>query len=189
MPASTAHSVTGTSRAHLSASKVTRPNPFDIRSKEGATPAPPMPHPLIAKKELPAQTPLKVPTKMLSSAPLPGPQPIEVPAVHGPIVVRSTKYTETELRAMLADYEQLPRAQWGNIKYKQHIRYVRRVGHTFVRGGFVVGIITQDDRPALTIATKLNPRGPGYYAWVIMLDDIETLFVKKMASSAAGTEQ
>lgn len=96
------------------------------------------------------------------------------------IPVGSQKIPYEEIVSLLNGYVALPKNYWNTmLVYRQHIRYTRAKDNTFVRGGFIIGFGKQRGRPTLTLSNGFDPSKSGYYVWVIGLDAISHLFVKR----------
>ena len=100
----------------------------------------------------------------------------------------SSKLPLSEIKRLLEGYVALPKLYWNTeladvletrLVYRQHIRYTRLKDNMFVRGGFITGFGKQRGRATLTIANGFDQKKRGYYVWVIGLDSIGTLFVKR----------
>lgn len=104
------------------------------------------------------------------------------------IPTSSSKLPLSEIKRLLAGYVALPKSYWSteladasatHLVYRQHIRYTRLKDNMFVRGGFIIGFGKQRGRATLTLANGFDQKKRGYYIWVIGLDSIGTLFVKR----------
>ena len=137
------------------------------------------PAPTRARTQTPtrAQTPTRPPTR------LPTRPPTNKPASE-PIHIHSDKLTEAEIRGLLEGYRVLEPAQWSSLAPRQHIRYVRTAGNTFVRGGFIMTITPGKDGQVLTLANGYDPKAPGYLIWSVALRNVKAIFVKVDANAA-----
>jgi hypothetical protein len=95
-----------------------------------------------------------------------------------PIHIHSEKLTEAEIRKLLEGYRVLESEQWPSLAPRQHIRYVRAAGNTFVRGGFIISITPGKDGQVLTLANGYDPKAPGYLIWSVALRNVKAIFVK-----------
>ncbi len=96
------------------------------------------------------------------------------------IPASSSKLPLSEIKRLLEGYVALPKSYWSTeLIYRQHIRYTRLKDNMFVRGGFITGFGKQRGRATLTLANGFDQKKRGYYVWVIGLDSIGTLFVKR----------
>jgi hypothetical protein len=106
--------------------------------------------------------------------------------IHKMIPVGSQKVGYDEIIQLLKGYVALPKKFWETeLVYRQHIRYTRIKDNVFVRGGFIIGFGKQRGRATLTLANGFDPKKPGYYVWVIGLDAIAALFVKRDSGKPA----
>ena len=96
------------------------------------------------------------------------------------IPASSSKLPLSEIKRLLEGYVALPTSYWSTeLVYRQPIRYTRLKDNVFVRGGFIIGFGKQRGRATLTIANGFDQKKSGYYVWVIGLDSIGALFVKR----------
>jgi hypothetical protein len=96
------------------------------------------------------------------------------------IPVSSQKMSHEQIIGLLAGYVSLPKPFWENmLAYRQHIRYTKIKDNVFVRGGFIVGIGKQRGKTTLTLANGFDSKRQGYYCWMIGLDSIAHIFVKR----------
>jgi hypothetical protein len=96
------------------------------------------------------------------------------------IPVGSQKIPYNDIVKMLEGYVALPKQYWtSQLTYRQHIRYTKASGNVFVRGGFIIGFGKQRGRATLTLANGFDTKKQGYYVWVIGLDAIASIFVKR----------
>lgn len=111
---------------------------------------------------------------------------INVEDIYSAIPVGSSKLTLDEIKKLLIGYVPLPKPYWSTeLVYRQHIRYTRLKDNMFVRGGFIIGFGKQRGRATLTLANGFDPKKRGYYVWVIGLDSIGKLFVKRDSVDAS----
>lgn len=110
---------------------------------------------------------------------------INVDDIFRAIPASSSKLPLSEIKRLLEGYVALPKSYWSTeLVYRQHIRYTRLKDNMFVRGGFITGFGKQRGRATLTLANGFDQKKRGYYVWVIGLDSIGTLFVKRNAEPA-----
>lgn len=108
--------------------------------------------------------------------------PTAVPAtdISKLIPVGSQKIPYDEIVKLLDGYVSLPKEFWDTeLIYRRHIRYTKIKDNVFVRGGFIVGVGKQRSRATLTLANGFDSRKRGYYSWIIALDSISHIFIKK----------
>jgi hypothetical protein len=112
---------------------------------------------------------------------------INVEDIYSAIPVGSSKLTLDEIKKLLVGYVALPKPYWSTeLVYRQHIRYTRLKDNMFVRGGFIIGFGKQRGRATLTLANGFDPKKREYYVWVIGLDSIGKLFVKRAEPAPPG---
>jgi hypothetical protein len=99
--------------------------------------------------------------------------------------IKSSKYTTDEINKLLTGYISIPQNTWAAIDHGAHVRYVRSDGR-FVRGGFVSGYSTHNDRQLLTLANGFNATVKGYSVWTIGLDSIKYIYVKKKSAPSTA---
>lgn len=96
------------------------------------------------------------------------------------IEAHNPRISDAEIKNLLVGYVSLPKKYWRTgLVYRQHIRYVRLKDNIFVRGGFISGIGKQRGKDTLSLVNCFNSRKPGYYAWVINLDALKAIFIRR----------
>ncbi len=96
------------------------------------------------------------------------------------IEAHNPRMTDAEIKNLLVGYVSLPKKYWHTgLAYRQHIRYVRNKDNIFVRGGFIAGIGKQRGKDTLSLVNCFNSNKPGYYAWVINLDALKAIFIRR----------
>lgn len=96
------------------------------------------------------------------------------------IEAHNPRMTDAEIKNLLVGYVSLPKKYWHTgLTYRQHIRYIRSKDNIFVRGGFIAGIGKQRGKDTLSLVNCFNSRKPGYYAWVINLDALSAIFIRR----------
>jgi hypothetical protein len=101
-------------------------------------------------------------------------------AVGGAIEAHNPRMTDAEIKDLLVGYVSLPKKYWRTgLVYRQHIRYIRLKDNIFVRGGFIAGIGKQRGKDTLSLTNCFNSRKPGYYAWVVNIDSLKAIFIRR----------
>lgn len=101
-------------------------------------------------------------------------------ATGGTIEAHNPRITDAEIKNLLIGYVSLPKKYWRTgLVYRQHIRYIRLKDNIFVRGGFIAGIGKQRNKDTLSLVNCFNSRKPGYYAWVINIDALKAIFIRR----------
>jgi hypothetical protein len=115
-----------------------------------------------------------------AKSPKPHPDPHEEESVDKKIEAHNPRMTDEEIKNLLIGYVVLPKKYWlSGLVYRQHIRYIRLKDDIFVRGGFIAGIGKQRGKDTLSMVNCFNPQKSGYYAWVIAIEAIKTIFVRR----------
>lgn len=101
-------------------------------------------------------------------------------AIGGTIEAHNPRMTDVEIKNLLVGYVSLPKKYWKTgLVYRQHIRYIRLKDNIFVRGGFIAGIGKQRNKDTLSMVNCFNSRKPGYYAWVVNIDALKAIFIRR----------
>lgn len=94
------------------------------------------------------------------------------------IVQQSTKISVMDQNTLLKNYKELPKGKWDELKYPDHIRYLRNDG-TFRKGGyfkssFISTSGKNKDEKCIQLSTSNQFNAP---TWTICFKDINKIWI------------
>jgi hypothetical protein len=87
-------------------------------------------------------------------------------------------YTDNEIKKLLEDYTEIPKASWDTLKINDHIRYFSK-DNKFRRGGFIKTIYNKNNKKFFLIGTMIDNRnGQNGITFPVAFEDISKLYKK-----------
>jgi len=105
------------------------------------------------------------------------------------VVHQSTKISAVDQNALLKSYKELPKDKWAELKYSDHIRYLRNDG-TFRKGGyfkssFISTYGKNKDEKCVQLSASIQFNAP---TWTICFKDINKIWINAVSLvSSTGT--
>jgi hypothetical protein len=102
------------------------------------------------------------------------------------VEVKRQTISDGDIDTYLIGYTQVPNSEWKNLKYYDHIRYLRKDG-SFRRGGYIKNIWLAPDEGKIRLELS-SGTGYGSRSWNLGLQSVEKIWRKDGAAESATVD-